>query len=289
MTKFDPPKPAFLNPACQTRVMRRSPEGDSAAHRTIIHECAVAIVLNGTTVAVMMTSPLDIADFAMGFVVTEGYLRNPADVEEFEIITHPSGLEARFWVNTICADALKERRRSMLGPVGCGLCGIDSLEAAIRRVPPVRTHTCLSADVLREGFEALRDEQHLHNATHSCHAAGFVTSENGLVVTREDVGRHNALDKLIGSLLTAGISPAEGAIIMTSRISVELVQKAASVGCGILSGISGPSALAVETAAGAGMTLTGFHRCADFDVFCGETRIVFERASIEILNDQRAC
>lgn len=240
----------------------------------LVNEVPIAIVFNGSTAAVMMASPLDVSDFATGFALSEGFIRGLDDVETLEVICHDQGIEARFWVNEDCSEAIAERRRAMMGPIGCGLCGIDSLDQAIRDLPNASAQITLSAKEISQSVDSLRAYQPLHDSTHSSHAAGFLVPGQGLLVAREDVGRHNALDKLIGALSTQRNRPRDGAIVMTSRLSVELVQKCAIVGCSVLVGVSGPSNLAVETARRANLTLVGFCRRGGFDVFCHPQRIV---------------
>ena len=252
------------------------PGGVTGMHRTLPEETPVAIVFNGTTQAVMMATPEDLADFAHGFAWTEGVIDDLAQVEEFELVSHELGIEARFWLTEDRAEWLAARRRSMAGPVGCGLCGIDSLEQAMRDVPRVVGDGLrLSSEQVAAAPEALRRHQRLHDLTRATHAAGFVTA-NGLTLAREDVGRHNALDKLIGALLRAGADPASGAAVMTSRLSVELVQKCAMAGIPALIAVSAPTVTAVRLAERAGITLAAFARGGGFDICSHPHRITDE-------------
>ena len=162
----------------------------------------------------------------------------------------------------------------MLGPVGCGLCGIDSLEQAMRALPRLACTLRLDWAEATEAVEALRAHQPLHDLTHAVHAAGFFVPGQGIVCAREDVGRHNALDKLIGALLKAGIDPASGAIVMTSRVSVELVQKAVVAGCGVLLAVSAPTAQALRMAEAAGLSVAGFARGGRIEIFTHPERIL---------------
>ncbi|MBI6630593.1 formate dehydrogenase accessory sulfurtransferase FdhD [Pontibaca salina] len=249
-------------------------DGARAVVRSLPEETPIAVVFDGTTAAVMMASPEDLRDFAMGFALTEGFIASPADVAEFEIARHDLGIEARFWLHADRAAALRARRRNMLGPVGCGLCGIDSLEQAIRPLP------VLAADGLRlrqgevaAATAALRAHQPLHDQTRAVHAAGFLRQGAGMVLAREDVGRHNALDKLIGAMAAQGIDPRHGAIVLTSRISVEMVQKTVIAGCPVLIAVSAPTAHALRLAKGAGLTLAAFARGEGFDLYSHPERI----------------
>jgi FdhD protein len=252
-------------------------EGVRRVTRALPEEVPVAFVFDGTTQAVMMATPHDIGDFAHGFAVTEGIITAPEQIEEFETAAHDEGLEARFWLREDRQDALAARRRFMAGPVGCGLCGIDSLEQAARPVPSVtRAAPVFAAREIARATEALGACQPLHDLTRATHAAGFIRPGEGVVMVREDVGRHNALDKLIGALWRGGIDPASGAIVMTSRLSVELVQKCAVAGCGMLIAVSAPTAHALRLAEGAGITLVAFARRGGFDIYSHPHRIQTE-------------
>jgi FdhD protein len=235
-----------------TRVLALGPQ---AGERALPEETAVAIVVNGSTYAVMMATPADLADFATGFVLTEG-LAPLSEIAEVEVVEHGPGIECRLWLPPARAAALASRRRAMAGPVGCGLCGIDSLEEAVRPLPALPASGLrLAQGDIPLALDELRDWQPLHDETRATHAAGFYCPGTGIVMAREDVGRHNALDKLIGALARAGIDPATGAIALTSRISVEMVQKTVMAGCPVLLAVSSPTAHAVRLAQGAGLTL----------------------------------
>lgn len=228
----------------------------SNGRRTLAEEIAVALTYQGSTHAVMMASPTDLEEFAIGFSLSEGFITKTTDIESLEILPHPHGIEARLWLTAPRAAAMAARRRKMIGPVGCGLCGIDSLDAALRPLPNRSATAFMVSDrALLRAALALRDMQPLQDATRAVHAAAFIAPEGQILCLREDVGRHNALDKLIGALLGAGTDPASGAIMMTSRLSVDMIQKTAMAGTPVLCAVSAPTALAVEQAARAGITL----------------------------------
>ena len=248
-------------------------DGARAVTRSLPEEVPVAVTFNGSTLAVMMATPLDLADFAYGFAFTEGAIGAVGEVESFELVTHPRGIEARFWLAEARAEALKARRRRMAGPVGCGLCGIDSLDEAVRTVPSVGAGLRLARAEIAAATEALKRHQPLHDRTHAVHAAGFLAPGAGIVHAREDVGRHNALDKLIGAMLHAGVDASAGAIVLTSRISVEMVQKTAMAGAPVIVAASAPTALALETAEAAGITLAAFARDGGFDLYSHPERV----------------
>lgn len=248
-------------------------EGQRGIARLLPEEVPVALVFNGETQAVMMASPMDLEDFAIGFALGEGIITTSSQIEGTEIVEHAQGIETRMLLEDGAAKALQSRRRAMTGPVGCGLCGIDSLDQAERDLPRMISDLRLAHDLVAQACDALRQHQPLHDQTHAVHAAGFLTPEQGLVAVREDVGRHNALDKVIGHLMRTGIAPGTGAIVMTSRLSVELVQKAALAGCPVLIAVSAPTALAVRTAEQAGITLAAFARGGGFDLYSHPERI----------------
>ncbi|OIP86779.1 MAG: formate dehydrogenase family accessory protein FdhD [Rhodobacterales bacterium CG2_30_65_12] len=249
-------------------------DGARAVTRTLPEEVAVAVSFNGTTLAVMMCTPADIGDFAHGFALTEGVIESLREVESFEVIAHPKGFEARFWIAEARTSALVARRRQMAGPVGCGLCGIDSLEEALRPVPHVgQPRVALTRAEIATATEALRGHQPLHDQTRAVHAAGFLRPGVGLVLAREDVGRHNALDKLIGALALSGADASGGAIVLTSRVSVEMVQKAAMARCPVIVAASAPTVLALRLADEAGITLAAFAGAGAFDLYSHPGRI----------------
>lgn len=224
--------------------------------RVLAQETAIALGYNAETQAVMMASPRDLEDFAIGFSVAEGIVDRADQIEELEVVHHDTGIELRMLLEDTAAAALAARRRSMTGPVGCGLCGIDSLEQALRPLPrlpvsPLR----LTPAAIHDALDAMQRGQSLHDQTHAVHAAGFMTPTDGLLTLREDVGRHNALDKLIGALIRASRPPAEGAVLITSRVSVDIVQKTVMAGAPALIAVSAPTARAVHEAEAAGLTL----------------------------------
>jgi FdhD protein len=241
--------------------------------RALPEETPVAITVNGSTQAVMMASPAAIEDFAVGFALSEGIVGAMGEIESVEALEIDDGIEARLWVSEARAEALGERRRAMLGPVGCGLCGIDSLAQAMRALPVVPVGARFDAVEVAGAGDALRAHQPVHDLTRAVHAAGFLQPGQGITHAREDVGRHNALDKLIGALARDGVSATEGAFVMTSRVSVDIIQKAAMAGAGTIVSVSAPTAHALRLAEGAGITLAAFARGAQVEVFSQPHRI----------------
>jgi FdhD protein len=244
-----------------------------AGPRSLPEEVAVALVYNGTTQAVMMATPADLADFALGFTISEG-IAPLAEAGEVELVEHDLGIEARLWLPPAREAALAARRRALVGAVGCGLCGIDSLEAATRALPRLPdTGVRLTAAQAQAALADLRRHQPLHDETRAVHAAAFWTPAAGIMLSREDVGRHNALDKLVGALARAGIDPASGAVLVTSRLSVEMVQKTVMAGAPVLLSVSAPTAHAVRLAEAANLTLGSAAR-GGFTAYSQPERII---------------
>ena len=238
--------------------------------RTLPEEVAVALSFNGTTQAVMMATPADLIDFAYGFAMTEG-IATPADIESVDVVAVANGIDLQVWLKTEAEARLSKRRRSRAGPVGCGLCGIDSLDEAMRKLPPVpkSTFTMTPSEVM-QAIASLPAAQPLHDATRAVHAAGFWNGS--LLATREDVGRHNALDKVIGHLIR---QPRQtGAVLLTSRVSIDMVQKVAAFGAAILIAVSAPTAHAVTLADEAGISLIALARPDRFEVFSHPARLI---------------
>lgn len=225
-----------------------------AGPASLPEEVAVALVYNGTTQAVMMATPADISDFALGFTISEG-IAPAEEAGDIEVVTHALGIEARLWLPAAREAALAARRRALVGAVGCGLCGIDSLEAAARPLPrlPDGGPAMTAADI-RAALAALSDHQPFHDETRAVHGAAL-WRDGEILLAREDVGRHNALDKLIGAAARAGIAMGDCAVLVTSRLSVEMVQKTVVAGAPILASVSRPTAHALRLADGANLTL----------------------------------
>ncbi|OLP59565.1 sufurtransferase FdhD [Xaviernesmea oryzae] len=246
--------------------------------RIVPEEVPIAFSYGGSTHAVMMATPSDLEDFAVGFSLAEGIITKAADILSVDLVEAGDGIDVQMQLADATAEALTARRRRMAGPVGCGLCGIESIEQATRAVPSVEeTVLCLTPEQIAEAMRALGDAQQLNRETRAVHGAGFYRpGEKGLLAMREDVGRHNALDKLCGAVLRSGLSGSDGVVVVTSRLSVEMVQKAAALGSPVLIAISAPTALAIRTAETAGMTLIGIARDEDFEVFTRPDRVSME-------------
>ena len=245
----------------------------SNGNRTFAEETAIAISYNGSTHAVLMATPQDLSDFAIGFSLTEGIISSAEAIENIELIETPLGIDVQVRLAGDVAAKLAARKRSMAGPVGCGLCGIESLEGAMRQVPKVKTSTLFSPQDIAEAVAQLSANQPINSVTRAVHAAGFYIPGQGLIAVREDVGRHNALDKLIGALAIEGVDAGAGAVVLTSRVSVEMVQKTAIAGAGMIIAVSAPTSLAVQTADRAGIALAAIVRGAEFELFTHIERV----------------
>jgi FdhD protein len=248
-------------------------DSSSCGNRSIPEETAVALTYNGGAYAVMMATPQDLRDFAVGFSLSEGIIGSPADIELLDIEVLDDGIEVQMWLNKSKADRLRERRRQIAGPTGCGLCGIESIAEAMRPAAPIAHGRRFSPEQIMAAMRSLPACQKLNLETRAVHAAAFWNSGSGIVALREDVGRHNALDKLSGSLARASIATSEGIILLTSRVSVEMVQKSAATGAPVIVSVSAPTALAVRMANSAGITLAAIARSDGFEVFTHPWRI----------------
>jgi FdhD protein len=260
-------------------VVRTAWRGDAMTHgaRILPEEMPIAITYNRSAYAVMLATPSDLEDFALGFSFTEGIVQTPSEIEELEIVPADNGIELRMWLVPERADSVTLRQRRLAGPSGCGLCGLESLADAVRTLPRVTAAVSFDTAAIHTAMAALPAAQRLNQQTHAVHAAAFWHPQRGLVALREDVGRHNALDKLAGALARDGVAVADGLLLLSSRISVEMVQKAAMLGAPVVVAVSAPTALAVRTGEEVGMTLVGIARADGFEVFTHPERIVSQK------------
>jgi FdhD protein len=256
------------------RVLRQAWRNGSTifGERTLAEEVPVAFSYDGAAHAVLMATPDDLEDFAIGFSYTEGIITTPAEIAELAVVGVADGIVLRMWLTGDRSDAFAARRRRFVGPAGCGMCGLESLAEANRAIPMASRDLRVSQQDIAEAVAALPPRQQLNVQTRAVHAAAF-WEPGGSLILREDIGRHNALDKLAGALLGTGRSAAEGIIVLSSRISIELVQKAAMMRAAIIVGVSAPTALAVRTAEATGLTLVGIARDDGFEVFTHPERI----------------
>jgi FdhD protein len=246
----------------------------ASAERSVPEEMPVALSYAGTTHAVMMASPADLEDFAVGFSLTEGIIASPDEIESVTIEDLETGADVQIRLKDTANTRFEARRRRLAGPVGCGLCGIESIDEAVRGPAMVdAVSLMLTPSEITDAVRLLSDRQPLHAQTGAVHAAGFYIPGQGIVLVREDVGRHNALDKLAGGLAKQGIDGSRGTVVVTSRVSLEMVQKTTAIGSPIILAVSAPTALAIRTADAAGLTLIALVRGDDFDVFTRTDRV----------------
>lgn len=227
---------------------------------TVAEEVPVALVYNGISHAVMMATPLDLEDFALGFSLSECIVGRPGEIHDLDIIERDNGIEVHMELSAERAHALRQYRRSLAGRTGCGLCGTESLDQLAKRSATVQSSVVLSPGALPRALSDLQGLQHLFHLTGAVHAAAWCDVSGGIDLVREDVGRHNALDKLVGSLAFRRTPFDGGFVLMTSRASYEIVQKAAAVGIAVVAAVSAPTGMAVRVAAESGVTLIGFVR-----------------------------
>lgn len=247
--------------------------GSEVAAEEVASEVPVAFVYNGVPFAVMLATPQDLEDFALGFSVTENVIESAADCQGMEVVPEAQGYSIYLSIPTPRSDALSTRRRQLAGRTGCGLCGTELLEDALRPVAPVARDTTFSAHAVQAGAMALGSVQALNAITGAVHAAAWCDATGAIRLVREDVGRHNALDKLIGALMTAGVDAGTGFVLVTSRASYEMVHKCAAAGIGMIAAVSAPTSLAIEVALAANVTLIGFTRAGRHTVYANAERL----------------
>ena len=257
----------------QTTARRLTPAGAELRDEVVAQEVAVALVYNGVSHAVMMATPCDLEDVARGFTLTEHLVEKPSEIYDIEVEPKGRGIEVNLEIATQRMLALQERRRTLAGRTGCGLCGVDSLEAALRPVPATRATATVKRAAIARAMAALPPEQRINRDNGATHAAGWATLDGTLVTVREDVGRHNALDKLAGAIAKLGKLGEPGFVVVTSRCSYEMVQKAAAIDAAAIAAVSAPTSLAIETAEQAGLALVAFVRDNRLTVYAHGERI----------------
>jgi FdhD protein len=265
------PQPLYRTPRVKWEAA-----GRTKGERAIAEETPVAVTYNGGTYTIMMATPSDLEDYALGFSLTESVINSGRDIESLEVLDTGVGIELSMWLCEPRAALVRECRRHLVGPTGCGLCGIESLSEAMRPPPSVRVSRPLAAEHIMAAVASLPAAQMINKETHAVHAAAFWTPARGLVALREDVGRHIALDKLGGALARAKETAASGVAVLTSRVSVEMIQKAAVLGMPIVVAVSAPTALAVRTADSAGIALVAVARSDAFEIFTHPDRVATE-------------
>ena len=226
----------------------------------IAEEVPISLIYNGTPHVVMLATPTNLEEFALGFSITEGIIKNPQELLSARVYNRSNGIEVQLKIPDNRFQGMADKGRNLTGRTGCGLCGASTLKQAIRQPNQVNGDLSLSGAQLRSALTDIKQHQTLNRLTGAVHAAAWVIPGQGIIHLREDVGRHNALDKLIGLLLRTGKDLSAGFVIVTSRASYEMVQKTAWVGITLLAAISAPTGLAIRLADETGLTLIGFAR-----------------------------
>lgn len=246
----------------------------------IAEEVPVALEYNGISHTVMMVTPHDLEAFALGFSLSEGIIRTAEDVYDIAVVNACNGISVQLEVASACFNRLKEKRRSMTGRTGCGLCGSDSLDQALRLpvlAQPLKSTVSVTTMAVQQGLHALSSGQSLQKITGATHACALVNVQGELLLCREDVGRHNALDKLIGAMCQDKQVAEQAAFIVTSsRASYEMVQKTIAAGISMLVAVSAPTGLAIRVAEAYGVTLIGFAREGRFVVYSDQQQLLKE-------------
>ena len=262
------------SPSARPVPLLRLDDGTIAREVAIVaEEVPVAFIYNGRAHVVMMATPEDLEDFAVGFSVGEEIVATAAEIERIDVVRFGLGIELQLTVADRAAERLASRTRRLSGRTGCGLCGVEAIGEAVREVRPVSAALPVRARALWKAGATLTARQPINAETHAVHAAAWSTAEGELKLVREDVGRHNAVDQVIGALLREGIEPSHGFMVVTSRASYELVQKCAAVGIPLLAAVSRPTGLAVRMAEMAGLTLVALLRGESANVYAGAERI----------------
>lgn len=250
-----------INVSSQTVEMQHWQQGTIDQRQDeVAEEVAVALSYNGISHAVMMASPSDLEDFALGFSLSEGLLHHADELYDIELQPHADGIEIAMTISAQRLMAIKQQRRNLVGRTGCGLCGAQSLQQAIRAASPVQPVERINHLAVQKAAATIADRQQLRKLTGAAHGAAWCNERGEIELLREDVGRHNALDKLIGALKRSNIDTGSGFVLVTSRASYEMVHKSCAAGISLLVAVSAPTALAIRLAETAGLSLVGFTR-----------------------------
>lgn len=260
----------------ETQAMRIwSPEGEKTEIRQVTNEVPVVLEYNCVTFAVMMASPTDLIDFSYGFSLTEGIVSEKKDIIYAQIKEAPKGKVAAIEINARSFHKLEKYNRTLSGRTGCGLCGVEKLDQAFKPLEKVGSDLKIKAAKIHKAMQEIKAHQHLNKETGALHAAAFVDKSGKIIAVREDVGRHNALDKLIGHLMRQEIDPGSGFALITSRCSFEMVQKCAIAGIPIIAAVSATTGLAIDLADQAGISIIAFARKQGLNVVTdSENRIL---------------
>ena len=264
----------YSEPVQRRALTRLEGSGTSPGDAVVAEEVPVALVYNTRPHAVMMATPADLEDFGIGFTLTEGIVSSVAEVTRLDVVRYAQGVEVQLTIPEARAARLKDRGRALIGRVGCGLCGVETIEDAVREPNSIGDGGGITIAALWRAERELPPLQVWNRETGALHAAAWATVEGVPEIVREDVGRHNALDKVIGALVRGGRNPAEGFVVVTSRASYELVQKATVVGVRLLAAVSRPTGLAIRLAEASGLTLVALLRGNTANVYSHRERLI---------------
>jgi len=269
--------PPSSRPDCtQTQVKRVRGGAIAPAPETdfVAEETPVALEFNGISHATMLATPADLEDFAVGFALSEGIIDSVSDVRGIDLLPQCDGIVVQLEISSACEVRLKSRRRAMAGRTGCGLCGVETLPEVLRPVAPVTNGSPVRIRSVLAAMRDMRARQALHDITGATHAAGWAGADGVVALVREDVGRHNALDKLVGALARQAMNAGDGIVLVSSRASFEMVQKTAAAGVAVLAAVSAPTALAIRLAQDANVSLVGFLRNDDATLYSHPDRLI---------------
>ncbi len=243
------------------------PEKSWVEQRLVASEIPLALEYNCVSHAVMMISPMDIKDFTLGFSLTEGIIDCLDDIMDMTVAPAEKGFIASMEITPDCFERLDKFKRTLAGRTGCGLCGVDRLDHAIRPLNPIKSQLTVTAEVVYNSMQKLSEQQIQNKKTGALHAAAFVTGEGDILCVREDIGRHNALDKMIGHMMDQKINPADGFALITSRCSFEMVHKCATFGIPVLAAVSATTDLALKLAEQSELSLIAFTRREGMNIY----------------------
>lgn len=257
----------YAEPVQARPLLRLQGDASQAGEAVVAEEVPIAFIYNGRPHLVMMGTPADLEDFAVGLSLTEEIINDPGEITRLDVVRHAQGIELHLDIPGDAAERVADRGRRLVGRTGCGLCGVESIQEAVRETRSVTPLAVIPVEALWRAEAALPALQRWNQETGSLHAAAWVTMDGTLEIVREDVGRHNALDKVIGALRRSGRKAGDGFVMVTSRASYEMVQKATVAGVALLAAVSRPTGLAIRLAQASGLTLVALLRGRTANVY----------------------
>jgi len=263
----------YTHPSASRPLLQLGDDGASPGSAIVAEEVPIALVYNGRPYVVVMGTPSDLEDLAVGFSRTEAVVDDSSQIERLDVVRASHGIELQIQIPTANAERLEARARALVSRTGCGLCGVETITDALRVPTRLSSRLTVTAEALWLAGAELSRQQTLNNETKTVHGAGWAMADGRLSIVREDVGRHNALDKVLGALARSGTNAADGFVVVTSRASYEMIQKAAVCGIELVAAISRPTGLAIRFAEAAEMTLVGLLRGRSANVYCHAERI----------------